>query len=67
MLSHLIEPALLRGNDFEAFMTDRQKWLLGLIAQATGKAPYAGAVPEEGEDVEADLEAMEATRTIAVA
>ena len=48
--SHLIAPALLRGDQFEAFMEDRQKRLLGLIEQAMGKAAYTGNVPEEGED-----------------
>lgn len=50
--SHLIDPALLRADKFEAFMEDRQKRLLGLIEQAMGKAAYSGNVPEEGEDTE---------------
>jgi len=50
--SHLIAPDLLRGDQFEAFMEDRQKRLLGLIEQAMGKAAYTGNVPEEGEDNE---------------
>ncbi len=50
--SHLIEPSILRSDDFEAFMADRQKRLLGLIEQATGKAAYVGDVQDEGEDVE---------------
>lgn len=50
--SHLIEPTILRGDDFEAFMADRQKRLLGLIEQATGKAAYMGDIQDEGEDVE---------------
>jgi len=50
--SHLIDPALLRADKFEAFMEDRQKRLLGLIEQAMGKAAYTGNVPEEGEDTE---------------
>ena len=40
--SHLIDPELLRADDFDAFMADRQKRLLGLIEQATGKAAYTG-------------------------
>lgn len=55
--SHLIDPALLRADKFEAFMEDRQKRLLGLIEQAMGKAAYSGNVPEEGEDVEDSDEA----------
>jgi hypothetical protein len=45
--SHLIEPSLLRSDKFEDFMEDRQKKLLPLIEQATGKAAYLGTVPEE--------------------
>ena len=58
--SHLIDPATLRRDDFDAFMVDRQKRLLGLIEQATGKAAYTGEVAEEGLDVEGDADAIEA-------
>jgi hypothetical protein len=58
--SHLIDPAILRRDDFDAFMVDRQKRLLGLIEQATGKAAYTGEVAEEGLDVEGDADAIEA-------
>lgn len=63
--SHLIDPALLRCDGFEAFMADRQKQLLGLIEQATGKSAYAGDVGDEGEDDEADEDTVEAEMTIA--
>jgi len=53
--SHLIDPALLRADNFEAFMQDRQKRLLGLIEQAMGKGVYTGDIPEEGEDFEEAL------------
>jgi hypothetical protein len=62
--SHLIEPSLLRADAFEAFMSDRQKKLLRLIEEATGKAAYLGDIPEEGEDVEADEDTVEAELTI---
>ena len=65
--SHLIDPSLLRADSFEAFMEDRQKQLLALIEQATGKVAYAGSVQEEGEDVEADEDTVEAELTIAAA
>jgi hypothetical protein len=65
--SHLIDPALLRTDSFEEFMADRQKSLLSLIEQATGKAAYVGSVAEEGEDREADEDAIEAEMTVAVA
>jgi len=45
-------------------MADRQKQLLALIEHATGKASYAGDFPEEGEDVEADEDTIEAELTI---
>ena len=50
--SHLIEPELLRADDFEKFMTDRQKKLLYLIERATGKSIYLGDYPDEGEDID---------------
>ncbi len=62
--SHLIDPVLLRADDFEAFMVDRQKKLLALIERATGKAAYIGDEQEEGEDIEADEDTMEAELTI---
>ena len=62
--SHLIDPTILRRDDFEAFMTDRQKRLLRLIEQATGKAVYAGEEHEEGVDVDADADTFEAEMVI---
>ena len=46
-------------------MVDRQKQLLTLIEQTTGKGAYTGSVQEEGEDVEADVDTVEAELTIA--
>jgi hypothetical protein len=65
--SHLIDPVLLRADQFEAFMDDRQKRLLTLIEQAMGKASYTGNFAEEGEDAEADEDTAEAELTIAAA
>ncbi len=62
--SHLIDPAILRSDNFEAFMADRQKRLLGLIEQAIGKTAYTGEVPEEGVDVGVDEESIEAEMII---
>lgn len=67
LTSHLINPSLLRADDFDAFMVDRQKRLLELIERATGRAAYMGDVQEEGEDVEADEDTIEAELTIASA
>lgn len=61
--SHLIDPVILRSNDFNAFMIDRQKRLLGLIEQATGKAAYTGELPDEGVDVETDSISLETEMT----
>ena len=41
----LTDAQLPRGDDFEAFMSDRQRRLLSLIKQATGKAAYTGETP----------------------
>jgi hypothetical protein len=60
--SHLIDPELLRGNGFDAFLVDRQKRLLALIEKATGKPPYAGDVVEEGIDIEDEEELLQAPR-----
>ncbi|MEV8518883.1 DUF262 domain-containing protein [Dyella marensis] len=57
--SHLIDPLLLRMDDFDAFMADRQRQLLSLIERATGKLAYTGEVQEEGEDLEADEDVLE--------
>ena len=62
--SHLIDPALVRSDSFESFMADRQKRLLALIEQATGKAAFVGEAGEEGVEVEADDDAVEAEMTI---
>lgn len=62
--SHLIDPDLLRADNFTAFMADRQQKLLGLIERATGQAPYRGQA-EEGEDAGADDDEMEAQLTLA--
>jgi hypothetical protein len=65
--SHLVDPALLRSDKFEAFMEDRQKQLLTLIEHAMGKAAYTGSVTEEGEDAEIDEDTEEAELTISAA
>jgi hypothetical protein len=62
--SHLIDSEILRSDDFKVFMADRQKRLLGLIEQATGKAAYAGLEQEEGVDVGADADTVEAEMVI---
>ncbi len=62
--SHLIDPALLRADDFDGFVRDRQKRLLNLIESATGQAILQGEEVRETE-AEVDEETAEAERTIA--
>jgi len=57
--SHMIDPVLLRNDDFEGFMADRQLRLLGLIEKAIGKASYSGDIPEEGVDAGSDEDDLE--------
>lgn len=52
--THLIDPALLQADDFEAFVKDRQERLLKLIENATGISIYRGDVQDEGDDVPED-------------
>lgn len=63
--SHLIDPALARGDSFDTFMADRQKRLLCLIERGTGKAAFAGDGAKKGEDAQADEDTTEADMTIA--
>jgi hypothetical protein len=62
--SHLMDPQLLRADDFDSFMADRQKQLLTLIERATGRSAYSGRIQEEGDDVEGDDDTLEAELTI---
>ncbi len=62
--SHLIDPEILRSDDFESSMADRQRQLLGLIEQATGRAAYTGEAQEEGVDVGGDADMVEAEMVI---
>ncbi len=45
-------------------MTARQKRLLTLIEQATGRPTYSGNIKEEGVDAELDEDTIEAELTI---
>jgi hypothetical protein len=47
--SHLIDPLLLRNDDFEGFFRVRQAALLKLIEGATGQATYVGQATDEPE------------------
>lgn len=50
MRSHLIDPSLLRSDDFEAFMRTRQAALVALIESATGKPVIAEVDAVDVED-----------------
>jgi hypothetical protein len=56
--SHVIDPALLRGDSFDEFYAARKASLLAVVERAMGKpsAASAEAVAEDGEDDEADPE-----------
>ena len=56
LISHGISPSHLRADDFEGFMVERRKALLGLISAATGHAISDVAdEPDEGEELSEDL------------
>jgi hypothetical protein len=53
--SHLIDPAILRANAFDAFMESRLNQLLELIEKAMGKKAVAAADDEDvGEELDED-------------
>ncbi len=63
--SHLINPNLLRTDDFNAFMVDRQERLLKLIEQAICKQAHRDEAAED--DDETDDETAESELTMAAA
>jgi hypothetical protein len=63
--SHLIDPGLVRADDFQAFMDDRQRKLATLIGNAIGHQALLGPDEEEGEIVEVDGVLEEADMTLA--
>jgi len=54
--THLIDPALLRSDDFEEFYVARRTALVSAIEQAMGKQVMVGGAPE-AEDLEGDEDA----------
>lgn len=46
--THLIDPSLLRADDFEGFFADRMAKLSALAGNAMGKEAIAQTAPEEG-------------------
>ena len=47
--THLVDPALLRADDFDAFYEARQDALLRLIEEAMGRTAYRGEATNEPE------------------
>ncbi|BBK42344.1 hypothetical protein STVA_23640 [Allostella vacuolata] len=66
LASHLIDPVLLRADDFDAFMRDRTARLLALIEQEMGKTIDRGVAIED-DDAETDSETAEAALTMLAA
>lgn len=64
LASHLVNPELLRSDDFAAFMSDRQGKLARLIGHAMGREVLLLAEDEEGELVELEGALEEATMTL---
>ena len=56
--THLIDPALLRKDDFDGFFAAREAALLDTIHQAMGK-PIASGTVEEGKELPADYEVVQ--------
>jgi hypothetical protein len=58
--THLIEPALLRADDFQSFYAARQRALEGLVADAMHKPVVREAgIDEPGDEIPDDAAAEE--------
>jgi hypothetical protein len=64
LTTHCIDPRLLRANDFDAFMKDRENRLLALIARTTGHKVEV-SVPADEEDLPDDI--ARGSRVMAIA
>ncbi len=67
LVSHLIDPARLRSDNFEAFIAERQSQLLGLIEHATGQTIRRESDAGADADPETDDDTMEAELTMTAA
>lgn len=52
--SHLIDPEVLRADNFRAFMAARQAALVEMIATAIGKPVIVTDAPEDGDQIDED-------------
>jgi hypothetical protein len=50
IVTHLVEPGLLRANDFDGFYVERAKAILGHVERAMGKSVATDAVAAEPDD-----------------
>ena len=62
--THLVEPAHLRADDFDAFFAARQSALLGAIREAMGK-PIASEAIEEADEPPAEYEVVQQDSLVA--
>lgn len=63
--SHLINPELLRADDFDGFMAERQRRLADLIEAATGnRVSISMDEDDEEAEVDADIEEAEMTASL---
>jgi hypothetical protein len=65
LAGHLINPILLRADDFTAFMEDRQRKLAAMIGRAIGHDVLHAVEDEEGDVVELEGASEEAEMTLA--
>lgn len=56
LATHSIEPALLRADNFEAFIAERKKALLSIVAGAMGKPPIQSSEGVADDEIDPDDE-----------
>ena len=59
LTTHLIDPTLLRADDFTGFMDARRGALVGMIEKAIGKSVITASTDDGGEEIDDDPEALE--------
>ena len=67
LASHLIDPALLRTDDFDAFFADRKARLAALASTAMGKAAIAGSPDSSDLAIEDDDTTLDEADTLELA
>lgn len=59
LATHVIEPGLLRSDDFDAFYATRRDALIALIERAMGKTVFRGEAADEPEEDAIELDDLE--------